>query len=312
MSKIKISLLVWVTTFTLTAHAQQNIERLLPSFAILENVKVTESIDNGVWSQHEDPFYSVVIENAPIERIPAWLVDSLITAFEKELPLATESDRYQKHSEKGDTLSYTLAYNGTINPTDYKSRLNVMSHHYSQSIKMAAALDIENKTLRFHYYNKVGIINHRIWGASIVSHNSLTDIFNEIIQEKQFKTVPVSYDIDNSDGSGKWQFMNSHFGFVHRQGLRVEIPSAKANDIFTRMFTAMSEVGKTHTTFYSSLSNDEAYVVFDKHGIGEVFCLRRLADGRVFVLHIEKPDNPCDLAIPYNWHEVDRISRLKK
>ena len=176
---------------------------------------------------------------------------------------------------------------------------------------MAAALDIENKTLRFHY-NKVGIINQRIWGASVVSHDSLTDIFKEIIQEKQFKTVSVSYDIENGDGSGKWEIMNSHFGFVHRKGLRVEIPSAKANDIFTRMFTAMSEVGKTHNTFYSSLSNDEAYVAFDKHGIGDVFCLRRLVDGRVFVLHIEKPDYPCDLAIPYNWHEIARISRLKK
>lgn len=311
MSKIKILLLVWVTTFTLTAHAQQNIERLLPFFAILENVKVTESIDNGVWSQYEDPCYSVLIENVPIEMIPTWLVDSLITAFEKELPLATESDRYQKHSEKGDTLSYTLAYKGTINPADNKSRLNVMNHHYSQHIKMAAALDIENKTLRFHY-NKVGIINQRIWGASVVSHDSLTDIFKEIIQEKRFKTVSVSYDIENGDGSGKWEIMNSSFGFVHRKGLRVEIPSAKANDIFTRMFTAMSEVGKTHNTFYSSLSNDEAYVAFDKHGIGDVFCLRRLVDGRVFVLHIEKPDYPCDLAIPYNWHEIARISRLKK
>lgn len=311
MSKIKILLLVWVTTFTLTAQAQQNIERLLPSFVTLENVKVTESIDNGVWSKYDEPCYSVLIENAPIEMIPAWLVDSLITAFEKELPLATESDRYQKHSEKGDTLSYTLAYKGTINPADNKSRLNVMNHHYSQHIKMAAALDIENKTLRFHY-NKVGIINQRIWGASVVSHDSLTDIFKEIIQEKQFKTVSVSYNIENGDGSGKWEIMNSSFGFVHRKGLRVEIPSAKANDIFTRMFTAMSEVGKTHNTFYSSLSNDEAYVAFDKHGIGDVFCLRRLTDGRVFVLHIEKPDYPCDLAIPYNWHEVDRISRLKK
>ena len=311
MNKIKFLLFVGVATCTLAAHAQQNIERLLPSFATLENVKVTESIDNGVWSRYEEPCYSVLIENAPIEMIPTWLMDSLITAFEKELPLATESDRYQKHSEKGDTLSYTLAYNGTINPAENKSRLNVMNHHYSQRIKMAAALDIENKTLKLHY-NKVGIINQRIWGASAVSHDSLTDIFKEIIQEKQFKTMSVSYDIENGDGSGKWVIMNSHFGFVHRKGLRVEIPSAKANDIFTRMFTAMSKVGKSHNTFYSSLSNDEAYVAFDKHGIGDVFCLRRLVDGHVFVLHIEKSDYPCDLAIPYNWHEVDRISRLKK
>ena len=157
MSKIKVLLFAWVTTFTLTAHAQHNIERLLPSFAMLEDVKVTESIDKGTWSQYEAPFYSVVLENVPIEKLPVWLVDSLVVAFERELSLATESDRYQKHSEQGDTLSYTLAYNGTINPADEHSRLNVMNHHYSQSITAAAALDIENKTLRFHY-NKVGTI----------------------------------------------------------------------------------------------------------------------------------------------------------
>ena len=109
MNKIRLTIVVWATLLTLSVYAQQNIERMLPAFATLENIKVTESIDNGTWSQYEAPFYSVKIENVPIEMIPAWLVDSLIIAFEKELPLATESDRYQKHSEQGDTLSYTLA-----------------------------------------------------------------------------------------------------------------------------------------------------------------------------------------------------------
>ena len=101
MNKIRLTIVVWATLLALSAHAQQNIERLLPSLATLENVKVTELVDNGVWSQYEEPYYSVLIENAPIEIIPTWLVDSLIIAFEKELPLATESDRYQKHSEQG-------------------------------------------------------------------------------------------------------------------------------------------------------------------------------------------------------------------
>ena len=311
MSKIKILLLVWVTTFTLAAHAQQNIERLLPSFAILENIKVTESIDNGVWSQYEAPFYSVVIENAPIERIPAWLVDSLITAFEKELPLATESDRYQKHCEKGDTLSYTLAYNGTINPADDKSRLNVMNHHYSQSITAAAALDIENKTLRFHY-NKIGKVNGRIWTLQANQQGTLLDIFNEIAQESQSKVVAVSYDINNGNSSGNWEYMNTHYGYVYRYGKRVEVPKDKANDLFQRMFAAIIEAAQTQDVYSCSLSRDDANIVFGKQWSGEVFCLRRLKDGRVFVLHVETPDKPCDLAIPHNWHEVDRISRLKK
>lgn len=87
MNKIRLTIVVWATLLALSAHAQQNIERLLPAFATLENIKVTESVDNGTWSQYEAPFYSVKIENVPIKMIPSWLVDSLIIAFEKELPL---------------------------------------------------------------------------------------------------------------------------------------------------------------------------------------------------------------------------------
>lgn len=311
MNKIKFLLFVGVATCTLAAHAQQNIERLLPSFATLENVKVTESIDNGVWSQYEAPFYSVLIENAPIEMIPTWLVDSLITAFEKELPLATESDRYQKHSEQGDTLSFTLAYNGTINPADDESRLNVMNHHYSQRITAAAALDIENKTLRFHY-NKIGKVKGRIWVPTEHHHGSLLDIFHEIAQDGQSKVVPVSYDINDGNGSGDWEYMNSHYGYVHRHGKRVEASNDKADGAFRRIFAAIVEAAQTLDVFSCSLSRNEANIAFGKQWSGDVFCLRRLKDGRVFILHVEKPDKPCDLAIPYNWHEVDKISRLKE
>jgi len=310
MSKIKVLLFAWATTFTLTAHAQHNIERLLPSFAMLENVKVTESIDKGTWSQYEAPFYSVVLENVPIEKLPVWLVDSLVVAFERELSLATESDRYQKHSEQGDTLSYTLAYNGTINPVDSHSCLNVMNHHYSQSIKVAAALDIENKTLRFHY-NKVGIVQHSIWQLPTEPDHTLADIFNEIAQDKATKAVTVSYDIDNGDGHGNWQYMNSNYGYVHRKGHRIEVPANKAADVFQRMFAAIAAIGQTQDTLSCSLSPCEANIAFGRQWSGDVYCLRRLDDGRVFVLHVEKPDKPCDLAVPYNWHEVDRISRMK-
>mgnify|MGYP007056161894 CR=1 FL=1 len=310
MNKIRPILLVWMAIISLAVNAQQNIERLLPTFAGLNDIDVTESIERGTWSQYEEPFYSVLIQNAHIDKIPTSLVDSLIVAFERELPLATESDRYQKHSEQGDTLSYTLAYNGTIHPADSHSRLNVMNHHYSQSIKVAAALDIENKTLRFHY-NKVGAMQHLIWKLQTESDKTLADIFNEIAQDKAVKTVPVSYDIVGGDGDGNWQYMNSNYGYVHRKGHRIEVPTEKAADVFQRMFAAIAAMDRTQEVLSCSLSRNEANVVFGKHWSGDVYCLRRLDDGRVFVLHIEQPDKPCDLAIPYNWHEVDRISRMK-
>ena len=310
MSTMRILLITWATAATIMAQAQQNIERLIPSFVTLENVKVKESIDNGVWSTYEGPIYSAVIENAPMEMIPTWMVDSLITAFEKELSFATESDRYQKHSEHGDTLSYTLAYNGTINPANDVPRLNVMNHHYSKRITVAAALDIENKTLCLHYY-KIGKVKGRIWTPTEAQQGSLLDIFHEIVEDGQSQVVPVSYDIDNGNGNGNWEYMNSHYGYVHRHGIRVEVPKEKAKDIFQRMFAAIVEAAQTQEVFSCSLSQNDANIAFGKQWSGEVFCLRRLQDGRVFVLHVEKPEKPCDIAIPHNWHEIDRISRLK-
>ena len=175
---------------------------------------------------------------------------------------------------------------------------------------MAAALDIENKTLKLHY-NKVGIINHRIWDSPTKINNTLNDIFNEIVQNSQSKVVSVSYDINNGNGSGNWAYMNSYYGYVHRYGKRVEVPNDYANDLFQRIFAAIIEATQTQDIYSCSLSCNDANIAFGKQWSGEVFCLRRLKDGRVFVLHVEKPDKPCDLAIPYNWHEVDRISRLK-
>ena len=123
--------------------------------------------------------------------------------------------------------------------------------------------------------------------------------------------MSVSYNINDGNGNGNWEYMNSHYGYVHRHGRRVEVPKDKANDYFQRLFAAFIEAGQTQDFFSCSLSRNDANIVFGKQWDGDVFCLRRLKDGRVFVLHIEKPDKPCDLAIPYNWHEVDTISRLK-
>ena len=311
MNKTRYFLLVWMAMLMLAGRAQQNIERLLPAFAQLHGVDVTESTDNGTLFEYEEPFYSVLIQNVPIDRVPAWLIDSLVTAFERELPLATESDRYQKHGPQGDTLSYTLAYNGKIKPVDENSRLNVMNHSYSRSITAAAALDIEHKTLRFHY-NKVGTVYQRIWQFPAASRSALSDLFQEIARDEEAKVTPVSYDIDNGDGHGYWLYHNNHYGYVHRRGSRVEVPAVGAADVFQRMFAAIAAIGQGQEVFSCSLSRNEANVAFGREWGGDVYCLRRLDDGRVFVLHVEKPDKPCDLAIPYYWHEVERIARLKK
>ena len=312
MNKKRLSLFVWLFILSLSANSQQGIELLLPIFEQQDGIDVIESLDNGASTRQGNSSYSFRIERESIDLLPVGLIDTLTATFERELPLATESDRYQKHSENGDTLSYTLAYNGTINPVGNVGRLNVMNHHYSNNTRIATALDIENGTFRFHYYRSDRAKNMTDESDDTADGaRSLADLFAEIANNPHTKVTDVIYDINNGNSNGNWSYCNSVYGFVHRKGWRLEINRNEADSVFHKMRSAIEKISRTAQVFSFNSSRDEVNIAFGKNWSGDVYCLRRLSDGRVFVLHVEKPDKPCDLAIPYNWHEVDRISRMK-
>lgn len=74
-----------------------------------------------------------------------------IAAFEKELSNATESDRYQIHSEKGDTLSYTLAYAG-------KSSKSFFNMNFS--IPYSFKLDVTDEYVQMTMHERTGDYAH--------------------------------------------------------------------------------------------------------------------------------------------------------
>lgn len=74
-----------------------------------------------------------------------------ISAFEKELSNATESDRYQIHSEKGDTLSYTLAYAG-------KSSKSFFNMNFS--IPYSFKLDVTDEYVQMTMHERTGDYAH--------------------------------------------------------------------------------------------------------------------------------------------------------
>ena len=75
-----------------------------------------------------------------------------IAAFEKELPNATESDRYQIHSEKGDTLAYTLAYSGKNN--------NNTLEQMNLSIPYTFKLDVTDEYVQMRMHERTGDYAH--------------------------------------------------------------------------------------------------------------------------------------------------------
>lgn len=310
MNKTRFLLSAWMMMLTFAANAQQSIERLLPKLQQMTTIDFTEIIDKGTSLRQGISTHSFQLNRVPVDRLPVDIIDTLTSAFEHELPIATESDRYQKHGEKGDTLSYTLAYNGRINPAGVTARLTMLNHQYSLDTQIAAALDIENGTLNFSYFKARATTADETMGEEGAAE--LSRLFDNLAHSPGVKVIPVAYDIDNGNRNGDWDYSNDYYGFVHRKGRRIEVALAEADSVFNNLRAAIEQVSRTNQLFSSHLSRDEVSIVFGKHWSGDTFCLRRLKDGRVFFLHVEKPDKPCDLAIPYNWHEVDRITRLKK
>lgn len=63
----------------------------------------------------------------------------------------------------------------------------------------------------------------------------------------------------------------------------------------------------TDQIYYYNKERNEINIIFGENWEGDVFCLRRMDDGRVFILHTETtPDS--DVAIPIDWPTIDTIN----
>ena len=312
------TLKIFIAAFcTLTAGAQSNIERLLPLLGQCDSAAVSESI----YTTNNEVRYSVYAG----DKIHKSLLDSLVAAFQKDAPLATESDLYQKHTPAGDTISYTLVYNGTIKPEPNSAKYNTKYHSYGLDIHSAASLDIRNDKVWFQYYGR-GVPEHRLWQSprdegnpllfngdgsdkEIAAAAYLAKVFDEIAADSRVKSVAVSYDITDGNYSGSWQYQNSREETyeAHTHGIRLEIPQAMADHAFARMTDAIETVSYSNLIFSYGKDKNDTHIIFGENWEGDAFCLRRMKDGRVFILHTVRPETPCCVAIPLNWNEVDII-----
>ncbi len=300
--KHRITTAVLLLLITVTAHSQDAIERLLPQLMACDNIDYTEIISNGIFK------HSFFINTTPVGNLPEGLLDSLVAAFEYEHRFATESDRYRKNTGNGDSIFYTLAYNGTSHPKPDSSKLNVINHSFNLDIECAATLDIYDNNFHFSFHRQ-GKPDHKPkTDGKTYDAASLTALFSEIAADTLTKSVPVRYDITDGNYYGSWKFQYEEKRKTHCNGLRLEVPAEIANEVYARMITAINSVSySTDQPFYHSKKRNDTSIIFGANWEGDVFCMRRMDDGRVFILHTETtPDS--DVAIPDNWPEINIIN----
>ena len=319
MNYCKKYLVLFVTLIMLIGSAlpmcaQHNIEQLLPEFSRNEDVDMMEVYSKNVILLEDLVQYTCIIRDTPLNRVPRWLQDSITVAFERELPVATESDRYQRHTDTGDTLSYSLAYKGKILPDDSKApALGGPNKSFNMNIITAASLDICDSTLTLFYAKTTPVEKNVKSGSSEDScpREAMVEMLQHLTSMSQVKTTPVSYNIANGDFFGSWalEFHPKDVTAVHRRGIRYEIPSTIADSIYSKATALINAMTMTESSYDCFMKINDQSIALGKDMCDDAFLARRIPDGRVFLLHMLPDEKHSGSLVPMDWHQIDKINR---
>ena len=319
MNYCKKYLVLFVTLIMLIGSAlpmcaQHNIEQLLPEFSKCEDVEMMEVYSKNVILLEDQVQYTCIIRDTPLTRVPKWLQDSITVAFERELPVATESDRYQRHTDTGDTLSYSLAYKGKILPDDSEApALGGPNKSFSMNIITAASLDICDSTLTL-FYAKTTNAEKKVQSSSSEKSNSreaMVQMLQHLTSMSQVKTTPVSYNIANGDFSGSWalEYHPEDVTAIHRQGIRYEIPSTIADSIYSKATALINAMTMTESSYNYIVKTNDISIELGKDMCDDAFHARRMPDGTAFLLHMLPDEKHSGSLVPMDWHQIDKINR---
>ena len=291
MNYCKKYLVLFVTLIMLIGSAlpmcaQHNIEQLLPEFSKCEDVEMMEVYSKNVILLEDQVQYTCIIRDTPLTRVPKWLQDSITVAFERELPVATESDRYQRHTDTGDTLSYSLAYKGKILPDDTLTLFYAKTTPVEKNVKSGSSEDS-------------------------CPREAMVQMLQHLTSMSQVKTTPVNYYIGNKDFSGSWalEYHPEDVTAVHRRGIRCEIPTTMADNIYKEATALIKAMSMTESSYDYIVKTNDISIELGKDLCDDAFHARRMPDGRVFLLHMLPDEKHSGSLVPMDWHQIDNINR---
>ena len=302
----KICWIISCLCLAFTVSAQERIERLFPLLGKCEGLEIYEFLINNENDTIPGTDFTVVLMPTETERLPAGIQDSILSAFEKELPKASESCRYQKRGNNKDSLSYSLIYAKEIIVTGRCRNIEMFT---------MATLDIANRKLSLTYNSEAipdfqvyGIRGNKSIGDDLQKYDAemLAMIFNEIAANSVVIKQPLSFD-GSKNTCGYCLFQTIEFKKCRSRGIRLEVPPSLAEDAYTKMADAMNKAALTGYNYSLCQEKNAIHIFFAKDMRGEAFLMHRTEDGRVYLFHKEAQEEGYGNAIPQNWYSEDYL-----
>lgn len=289
----KILLLAIAITSFVNVNGQEHILRLLPQLRATLGEDMEEGYDAMVCAD-KHPTTSFIFEDIAKSQLPTGLADNLVTAFERELPLAQESDRYQVSKDGHKTLSYTLAIKGKLAPEKGRT-ISYMNHSFASDVETAAMLDVKDDSLLTFRYLKQTDQDIK----SDYDTNTLDEMLSRLSQMKSIKVEQVEYIVTDKKKRPRYCLFTNNGGIGRRSGIRYEVPKEQAQQVMAEFKQAARAYFNSEQPVYVSIGRNACRAGF---GWKEVRMAEIVADGRLFILSAKVVEG--NMQIPRQWTKI--------
>ena len=289
----RILLLAIAIIMFVSVNAQEYILHMLPQLRVAVGEGKVECYDAMVCAD-KHPTTSFIFEDFAKFQLPTGLADSLMIAFERELPLAQESDRYQVSKDGHKTISYTLAIKGKL--SQEKGRvISFMNHSFASDVETAATLDVKDDSLlTFHYLQQTD--------QSIMSDYDIKpfdEFISRIAKTEGVKAQQVEYILTDKKKRPHYCYFTLNGGIGRRAGLRYEVPKEQAQQIMAEFKQVARAYINSEQPVYVKISRNTCILGFDWK---EVRMAEIVDDGRLFLLSAKVVEG--NMQIPRQWTKI--------
>lgn len=273
-------------------RAQESIMRLLPRLqeALGEQFCISSaqrSPDSWLPRSFHDGF------DVPRDSLPASLLDSLCAAFERELPLATESNRFQSHRADGDTLSYSLVYGGSIVGESETANFNTAGHRFKGDLRGSAILDAFRDRVRMWVTTFPSVSDSRVRPTD---YTPIRDFFRRTVARPGTERDEVAFTIKEREN---YSIYDSHLNDkTLTVGTRYRLRDADGSLLkkFRQLVLSYCGSGRKHKIYVW-----KSCIRATDPETNETFLAERTPDGTLHLLHVTSRDG---ILISGGWKEA--------
>ena len=276
-----------------SVNAQEYILHHLPQLRTALGEDMEECYD-AMACTDQHPTTSFIFEDIAKSQFPAGLGDSITIAFERELPLAQESDRYQVSKDGHKTLSYSLAIKGKLLP-EKGGVISFVNHSFASDVEIGATLDVKDDSLlSFRYLQQT---DQRI--KANYDPKPFDELISRIARIEGVKAKQVEYILTDKKKRPLHCFFTYNGGIGRRIGIRYEVPRDQAQQIMSEFKQVARAYFNSEQPIYVLIGRNACRAGFDWK---EVRMAEIVDDGRLFLLSAKVAEG--NMQIPKQWTKI--------